>query len=117
MRFFCWGFLVSEAATMNVRPIKVIFDSDSRLHYNTSEAAAVLGMSRQFLTELASKGRESIYAPSGKFGIDNIYPRRQVQIISLVMRGKLSDEEGAELWRRIQDRELTEIMTDAGGFK
>ena len=100
--------------TVGVRTIKVSFDSDPRLHYSTSEAAEVLGISRQYLTELAGQ-KILIYMPSAKFGIVNIYPRRQVQIISLVMRGKLTETEGGELWSRIQDNELSEVMAVARG--
>lgn len=100
------------------RPIRVVFERDEPLHYNTTLAAEKLGMSRQYLTELAAEridGKPTVFAPCGKFGNDNIYHVYQIKLISLAMRGRLSLREASQFWRDIEDHETAHAMSAAQG--
>ena len=101
-----------------VRPIRVVFERDEPLHYNTTKTADKLGMSRQHLTELATQkvdGKPTVYAPSGKSGVDNIYHIYQIKLISLVMRKKLTVEQASQFWRDIENHEIMDAINSAKG--
>ena len=81
-------------------------------HYNLSEAAAELGISHTFLYQLANEEGE-IFKPAAKNGRHIIYTDTQIEVISLVMRKKVTAERGLEMWRRIEDEELATMAAQA----
>ena len=93
--------------------VAVTFASSEKRHFNARETAGLLDICEEHLAALGKE--QPIFAPSGKFARKSIYPRKQIEIISLVMRDKLTPEQGAELWRRIQDREIADVLREARG--
>lgn len=79
------------------------------LHYNQVEAAAELGVSHDVLYRHSCQ-QGGIYKPSGK-----IYTDLQIKIISFVMRGKLTPEQGLDLFQQIDDEELLDMARRARG--
>lgn len=77
-------------------------------HYNQSEAAAELGISHAFLYQLA-KEEGGIFKPAAKNGRHIIYTDTQIEIISLVMRKKITAERGLSYWKGIEDEELISL--------
>ncbi len=79
------------------------------LHYNLSEAAAELGICHTQLYKMANE-EGGIYKPAAKRGRLIIYTLTQIEIMSQVMRKKITPEEGAEMFRRIEDEELASLV-------
>ena len=78
-------------------------------HYNQVEAAAELGVGHDVLYRL-SKTSDPIYTPAQSRGKFVIYTDTQIEIISLVMRGKLTADQGYELWMRIENQEIMDLV-------
>ncbi len=81
------------------------------LHYNKVDAAFELGISRPTLESYSGE----LFKPAGQNGRINIYTHTQLKIISLVLRGKLTEERGTELWKEIQEQEVMEVLRLAHG--
>lgn len=77
-------------------------------HYNRTEAAEYLGISYDLLLELAAK--HEVYRPAFQEGRTIIYLDVQLdEIISLVMRKRLTEEEGVKAWKQLEALELERL--------
>ena len=99
---------IHEESILIPRPVR------RPLHYNQVEAAAELGMSAASLyyRETTEKG---IFQPALKEGKSIIYTATQIEIMSLVMRKRITNEQGMKLWREIEDAELMDMVRRTRG--
>lgn len=82
-------------------------------HYNLGEAAAELAMSRGTLYRKTLE--HPVWKPSGRTARDVIYTEEQIKILSYVLRNRLSEDQGLELWESIDDQGLMDLVRKGKG--
>lgn len=87
--------------------VLVIRASRRPRHFNLTEAAAEMGICDDQLRALGQE--HGVFLPAYRNGKTVIFTDLQLDIISLVMRGRISRDDGLRKWKEVEMRELESI--------